>query len=228
MDELLTPVLMIDGDAEMCAAMQALFSRRGFQLDAEHDGLRGLVAALEDRHRLIVLDLTLPRVDGIQILRRLRRQREVPIIVLTGQAGLEDRVLALDAGADDFLPKPFEPEELLARVRAVLRRARASSQPARTGFTVNGVEFHPLARRVLINAVPVDLTAIEYDILESLARSPGRVLSRDVLIGLLHQRDAAPFDRSVDVHVHHLRGKLGRRRRLIRTVRGEGYMFCPE
>jgi len=221
------PVLLIDGDDGLCAVLQPYFGQRGLQLDAEHDGVRGLAAAIEGRHRLIILDLALPRVDGLQVLRRLRRGGDVPVIVLTAQAAIEDRILAFDAGADDFLAKPFEPEELVARVRAVLRRTGAAVRPIPAGFTVNGVEFHPATRRVLIGGTPVELTSIEYDILQCLARSAGRVLSRDTLIGLLHQRDAAPFDRSVDVHVHHLRRKLGRRRRLIRTVRGEGYLFCP-
>jgi len=222
------PVLLIDGDTASGATLQPLFAQRGFQLDAEHDGVRGLAAAIERRYQVVMLDLALPRIDGLHLVRRLRRHGDVPIIVVTARAAIEDRILAFDAGADDFVAKPAEPEELLARIRAVLRRAARPAAPGPDGFTVSGLEFHPSTRRVLSGGTPLELTSIEYDILECLARSAGRVLSRDALIGLLHQRDAAPFDRSVDVHVHHVRRKLGKRRRLIRTVRGEGYLFCRE
>jgi two-component system response regulator CpxR len=222
------PILLIDGDAAFGATLQPLFAQRGFQLDAEHDAVRGLAAASEGRYQLVVLDLALPRIDGLHVMRRLRRHGDVPIIVVTARAAIEDRILAFDAGADDFVAKPAEPEELLVRIRAVLRRAARAAAPGLDGFTAGGLEFHPSTRRVLSGGTPMELTSIEYDILECLARSAGRVLSRDTLIGLLHQRDAAPFDRSVDVHVHHVRRKLGKRRKLIRTVRGEGYVFCRE
>lgn len=218
-------ILVVDGDAELCALMQPLFERHGFTLDAEHDGVRGLVAALEGRHDLIILDVMLPGVDGIQLLRRLRRSSNVPVILVTARTAMEDRIRGFDAGADDCLPKPFGPEELVARVRAVLRRAGRGEEMSRAAFHASGLEVRPASREVLADGALLPLTSIEFDILACLARSAGRVLSRDVLAAVLHQRDAAAFDRSVDVHVHHLRKKLGRRRDLIRTIRGEGYLF---
>jgi two-component system response regulator CpxR len=227
-DKALTPILLVDGDAEFGALMQPSFELHGFALETERDGIRGLVAALEGRYELVLLDVLLPGVDGFQLLRRLRRSSDVPVIVVTAQNSPQDRILGFDAGADDYLPKPAGAEELLARIRAVLRRARRGAEPSRAAFVVNGVELRPATRDALVGGVPLGLTSMQYDILECLARSAGRVVSRDVLAGVLHQRDATPFDRSVDVHVHHVRRKLGGRRAAIRTVRGEGYLFCPE
>lgn len=218
-------ILVIDDDAELCALMQPFFARHGFVLEAEHDGVRGLVAALEGRHGLILLDVMLPGIDGIQVLHRLRRSSDVPVILLTARTAMHDRIAGFDAGADDYLPKPFGPEELLARIRAVLRRSERGGAAPRVPFRVNGLDFRPAAREALADGEALPLTSIEYDILECLARSAGRVVSRDTLAGVLHQRDAVPFDRSVDVHIHHLRRKLGRRRDVIRTVRGEGYLL---
>lgn len=220
-----TRVLVVDDDAELCELMKPFFERHGFVLDAEHDGLRGLVAALEGRHDLVILDVMLPGLDGIQVLHRLRRSSDVPVILLTARTAMEDRIEGFDAGADDYLPKPFGPEELVARIRAVLRRSGRGDEASRAAFHAGGLEFRPSSRDVLADGAPLPLTSIEFDILECLARSAGRVVSRDVLAAVLHQRDAVPFDRSVDVHVHHLRKKLGRRRDLIRTVRGEGYLL---
>ncbi|HNV03413.1 MAG TPA: response regulator transcription factor [Vicinamibacterales bacterium] len=218
-------ILVVDDDAELCELMKPFFERHGFALDAEHDGVRGLVAALEGRHDLIILDVMLPGIDGIQLLRRLRRSSNVPVILLTARTDMDDRIQGFDAGADDYLPKPFGPEELVARIRAVLRRAGRAGEVSRAAFHAGGLDVRPASRDVLADGALLPLTSIEFDILECLARAAGRVVSRDVLAALLHQRDAAAFDRSVDVHVHHLRKKLGRRRDLIRTIRGEGYLF---
>jgi two-component system, OmpR family, response regulator CpxR len=227
-DGALTPVLLVDADPDFGAVMQPSFELHGFALDTERDGIKGLVAALDGRHELVLLDVVLPGVDGFQLLRRLRRSSDVPVIVVTAQDSAQDRILGLDVGADGYLPKPIGAEELLAQIRAVLRRAQRGGERSRASFVVNGVELRPATREAYADSVPLGLTSIQYDILECLAHSAGRVVSRDVLVGMLHQRDATPFDRSVDVHIHHVRGKLGKRRAAIRTVRGEGYLFCPE
>jgi two-component system response regulator CpxR len=222
------PILIVDDDVELCALMAAFFARHGFRLDAEHDGRRGLARALEGRHRLLILDVMLPGIEGFEILRQVRRRSNVPIVMLTARTALEDRVVGLDAGADDYLPKPFGPEELLARIRAVLRRTEGGALPRPAPVAVNGVRVDPATREAWCDDAAVALTAIEYDILEFLLRAAGRIVSRDELIGALHHRDANPFERTVDVHVHHLRRKLATGRTIIRTVRGEGYLFCRE
>jgi two-component system, OmpR family, response regulator CpxR len=220
-------ILVIDDDLELCALMKEFFAQHGLELDAEHDGLRGLARALEGRHQLVILDVMLPGLDGFDILRQLRRRSRVPVIMLTARTALEDRIVGLDEGADDYLPKPFGPGELLARLRAVLRRTGEADATRPAAFEVNGIRLDPATRQVWAGGQPIEVTAIEFTILERLARSAGRVVSRDELIALLHQREASPFDRSVDVHVHHLRRKLGDRP-VIKTIRGEGYLFCPE
>ncbi len=222
------PILVVDDDVELCSLMAAFFSRHGFRLEPEHDGRRGLARALEGRHRLLLLDVMLTGIDGFEILRQVRRRSTVPIIMLTARTTLEDRVVGLDAGADDYLPKPFGPEELLARIRAVLRRAEGGPMARPASIVVNGVRLDPVTRGAWCDEAAVALTTIEYDILEFLIRAAGRIVSRDELIGALHHRDANPFERTVDVHVHHLRRKLGAGRTIIRTIRGEGYLFCRE
>src|SRR5207244_4383971 len=169
-----------------------------------------------------------PGLDGFEILHQLRRRSPVPVIMLTARIAQADRIAGLEAGADDYLPKPFGPEELLARIRAVLQRAR--QMPASPEqVEINGVRLNPATREVWRGAARVDVTSAEFDVLDVLMRSAGRVVSRDQLAAVLYQREATPFERSVDVHVSHLRKKLEMKdRELIRTVRGVGYLFCAE
>jgi two-component system response regulator CpxR len=170
---------------------------------------------------LVVLDVMLPGLDGFEVLRRLRRQSRVPVLMLTARGEDVDRIVGLELGADDYLPKPFNPRELVARIRAVLRRGEADA-PSPT-LSLNGVTLSPGARTVTADGAPVVLTSLEFDILERLLRAAGRVLSRDQLMQSLYDRPASALDRSIDVHVSHLRRKLGRDR--IKTIRGVGYVF---
>jgi two-component system response regulator CpxR len=168
-------------------------------------------------------------MDGFEILRALRKQSKVPVIMLTARGEDVDRIIGLELGADDYLPKPFNPRELAARIRAIMRRLEA--RPTETGarLEVNGIVLDPVSREVFAQGKPVEVTTFEFDILEMLMRSAGRVLSRDALMENMYNRKATPFDRSIDMHVSHLRKKLERKdRELIRTVRGVGYLFCPE
>jgi two-component system response regulator CpxR len=194
------------------------------RLEAVFDGRRGLARALAGGHDLILLDVMMPGLDGFELLRQVRRRSQVPVIMLTARTAQVDRVLGLDAGADDYLPKPFGPEELVARIRAVLRRS-GRTPDATEALEVEGVKLIPAAREVWSDGALVPVTTIEYDILEFLVRNAGRVVSRAELTAVLYQREASPFDRSLDVHVSHLRKKLGSRGLLIRTVRGVGYLF---
>jgi len=171
----------------------------------------------------------LPGLDGFEILRRLRQQSKVPVIMLTARGEDVDRIVGLELGADDYLPKPFNPRELAARIRAILRRYEprpAGAEDAPLGrIEVNGVMLDPGSRQVFSGGKPVELTTFEFDILEMLVRSAGRVLSRDALMENFYNRKATPFDRSIDMHISHLRKKLDRGDSLIKTIRGIGYQF---
>jgi two-component system, OmpR family, response regulator CpxR len=223
-----TSLLLVDDDAELCSLMADFFTQRGFKMEAVHDGRRGLARALDGNFNLILLDVMMPGLDGFELLRQLRRRSSTPVIMLTARTEPADRVMGLNSGADDYLPKPFGPEELLARIQAVLRRTQKTAyQP--DVLEVNGVRINPGTREVWLDRLPVEVTSIEYDILDLLMRSAGRPVSRDQLSAVLYQREASPFDRSVDVHVSHLRKKLEQKdRALIKTVRGVGYLFCSE
>jgi two-component system response regulator CpxR len=221
-------ILLVDDDVELCELMREFFEQHGMRLEAVHDGRRGLAQALHGEHDLILLDVMMPGLDGIELLRQVRRRSPIPVIVLTARTAQADRVLGLDAGADDYLPKPFGPEELLARVRAVLRRVDASWRPRAEVLELGPIRLAPSTREAWCNERELGLTSIEFDILELLVRSAGRAVSRDEVMTILHHRRITPFDRSLDVHVSHIRKKMGRCGALIRTVRGVGYLYGVE
>jgi two-component system, OmpR family, response regulator CpxR len=219
-------LLLVDDDVELAALMQEFFAQRGVALEMVYDGARGLARALEGKFDLLLLDVMMPGLDGFEMLRHFRRRSQTPVIMLTARTEQRDRIAGLDAGADDYLPKPFSPEELLARIRAVLRRTERAGLTRDEVVEVNRVRLDSGARSVRMDGNEVDLTSIEFDILEILVRSAGRVVSRDELMNILHQRESTPFERSVDVHVSHLRKKMESNRALIRTIRGIGYQFA--
>ena len=218
-------ILLVDDDVELCELIREFLARREVRLEAVHDGRRGLARALGGKHDLVLLDVMLPGLDGVEVLRQVRRRSPVPIIMLTARAAPADRVAGLDAGADDYLPKPFGPEELLARIRAVLRRAGRAPAAGAEALEVGGVRLVPGTREVSRDGRAVELTTLEFDLLEVLIRSAGRVVTRAALTAALYRRPPSPFDRALDVHVSHIRKKLGPRGELICTVRGEGYLF---
>jgi two-component system response regulator CpxR len=221
-------VLLIDDDMELCDLMREFFGARNIAVEAVHDGRLGLVRALSGAHDLILLDVMLPGLDGFEVLRQVRRRSAVPIILLTARTARVDRIAGLDLGADDYLPKPFEPEELVARMRAVLRRSGRVVRGGQEVIEVNGVKLVPGTREVWCDGSPLEVTTTEFDILELIVRSAGRILSRNELSSAIYRRPASPQDRSLDVHVSHLRRKLGHLGGLIRTIRGVGYLFCAE
>jgi two-component system response regulator CpxR len=221
-------ILLIDDDIELCELIQEFLAKHDIRVEAIHDGRRGLAKAFGGTHDLVLLDVMLPGLDGFELLRQVRRRSFVPIIMLTARTTKDDRIAGLDAGADDYLPKPFDPEELTARIRAVLRRVDRCAAGVPETLEVNRVKLSPATREAWSEGRPLELTTIEFDILDLIARSAGRVVSRQELTAALHQRPASPWDRSLDVHVSHLRRKLGRRGGLIRTVRGVGYLFRAE
>ncbi|MGA3072602.1 MAG: response regulator transcription factor [Bryobacteraceae bacterium] len=219
-------VLLVDDDTDLCALMADFFSQHEFAIEAAHDGPRGLARALEGQYDLVILDVMLPVLDGFELLKQIRRRSSVPVILLTARTAQTDRIAGLNAGADDYLPKPFGPEELLARMRAVLRRAGQGTAPSEVA-EAGGVRVDSQTREVWVEGEIVDLTAIEFDILDFLVRSAGRAVSRNELAAVLYQRESTPYERSLDVHISHLRKKLERGDRVqIRTVRGVGYFFA--
>jgi DNA-binding response OmpR family regulator len=219
-------LLLVDDDKELCTMMKEFFAEAGHRLDCEHDGRRGLVAAAGGTYDLAVLDVMLPVFDGFTVLQHLRRRSDLPVIILTARVQHRDRILGLNAGADDYLLKPFDPDELLARIHAVLRRTETTGWKANTDVTIGDIRINAITREVWIADSPAELTAMEFSLLEMLMRSAGRVVSRDEITLALLERDAAPFDRILDVHISHLRKKLKGSRSLIRTIRGVGYVFA--
>ncbi len=215
-------VLIIDDDIELCALLREFLERERFEVATVHEGIAGLETAAAGNFDLLVLDLMLPGLDGFSLLKQLRERSRVPVLVLTARGEDEDRIVGLELGADDYLAKPFNPRELVARIRAILRRAVRTKGK----IEVNGVLLDPGTREVFCDGRPIEMTTLEFDILEMLARSAGRVVSRDTLMENMYNRKATPFDRSIDMHVSHLRRKLETTRTLIKTVRGIGYQFC--
>lgn len=215
----------MDDDVDLGALISEFFTECGFHVHHASSSRQGLDLARMGRFDAVLLDVMMPGMDGFTFLEQLRRTSSVPVLMLTARTETSSRLRGFDAGADDYLPKPFEPQELLARVRAILRRAYG--EKPRT-MEVNGVGLDPGSRSVTLNSAPVAVTSIEYEILEVLLRNAGRVVSRDELTQRLYQRESTPFDRSIDVHVSHLRKKLDDDGTRIRTVRGIGYQFCLE
>jgi two-component system, OmpR family, response regulator CpxR len=216
-------ILLVDDDSELCELLQEFFARRNIELETVNDGRRGLARALNGGHNLLLLDVMMPGLDGFELLRLVRRHSQVPVIMRTARTTQADRVAGLDAGADDYLPKPFGTEELMARIRAVLRRSARAPKEAEI-LEVGGIRLIPSARQVLAEGAVLAVTTVEYDILEFLAHSAGRIVSRDELTAALYRRRATKFDRTLDMHICNLRKKLGRHGDLIRTVRGVGYL----
>jgi two-component system response regulator CpxR len=219
--------LLVDDDAELCALLSQFLTREGFTVTYENEGRSGLEKAMQPDVALVVLDVMLPGLDGFAILRRLRENSKVPVIMLTARGEDVDRIIGLELGADDYLPKPFNPRELAARIRAILRRYEARPPaPGSTRLEVNGVALDPGSREVVAQGRRIDLTTFEFDILELLMRNAGRVLSRDALMENFYNRKATAYDRSIDMHISHLRKKLESGDTLIKTIRGVGYQFC--
>lgn len=219
-------ILLVDDDAELAALVAEYFSGHGISLSHASNGEEGVTRAAEGSFDLVLLDVMMPKIDGFEALRQIRRRSAVPVIMLTARTEHGDRIAGLNAGADDYLAKPFSPDELLARIQAVLRRTGKGSALKPEILEANGVRLNSGTREVSCDGLPIEVTSIEYDILEVLVRSAGRVVSRDDLARFLYNRQANPFERALDVHVSHLRKKLDCRRSLIRTVRGVGYLFA--
>ena len=223
-------ILLLDDDVELCELLREYLAAENFEVEFAHEGSSGLSRALAESVDMVLLDVMLPGRNGFEVLRELREQSAVPVLMLTARGDDVDRIVGLEMGADDYLPKPFNPRELVARIRAVLRRQGEGGELL-PRLAVGDVALDPRSRTVHCGKLEVELTGVEFKLLEALLRSPGRVVSRDRLARVALDRPLEPFDRSLDVHVSNLRRKLGTfadGSPRIRTLRGEGYLLaCP-
>lgn len=222
-----TRVLLIDDDRRLFELLQEYFAGSGVELEHASDGERGLAELARATFDAVLLDVMMPGIDGLEVLRRLRARGPLPVLMLTARGDETDRVVGLELGADDYVPKPFSPRELLARLRAVLRRTQPSLSEER--LSAGGVEVDVLAREARRNGERIDLTALELDLLVALLRRAGRVVPRASLLALAGRDDAVVGERTVDVHISRLRKKLDDDPpTLIKTVRGVGYVLSRE
>ncbi|MGA2694712.1 MAG: response regulator transcription factor [Terriglobales bacterium] len=226
-------ILVIDDDVELCSLVAEYLAPEGFDVEWVYDGTRGLKRSLEGEHCLVILDVMLPGLNGLDVLRRIRAQSQLPVLLLTARGQDVDRIVGLEIGADDYLPKPFNPRELVARIRAILRRSAPIEKPEGDAMPevlrVGDVELDPATRTVLQDGVPVDLTSVEFNLLQALLQDAGRVVTREHLVDIVLGRKFSPFDRSIDMHVSKVRKKLGDSDNgadHIKTVRGVGYIFA--
>ena len=227
-----TTLLLVDDDLKLCRLVRQYLEPLGYTVSLAHNGEDGLQSALTNNFDAVILDIMMPKLDGFEVLRRLRAKSNVPVLMLTGLGDEADRIVGLEIGADDYLPKTFSTRELLARLRAVIRRSRLTAQQTieqpEALVTVGDLQMNPEARVASLASQPLTLTAVEYDLLLSLARSAGRVKTRERLLIEVAERDFEAFDRSIDVHISSLRRKLGddpKTPRFIQTVRSVGYVM---
>jgi two-component system, OmpR family, response regulator CpxR len=218
-------ILIIDDDSELGRMLADFFAREGWTCELADDGERGLKLLADAQHDAVVLDVMLPGTSGFDVLREIRARSQVPVIMLTARGEDTDRIVGLELGADDYLPKPFNPRELAARLRAVLRRSNATNSGP---LQINGLALDPNSRKVTVDDQTIQLTAAEFALLEKLLARPGEVVSKDDLAQHALGRELMPFDRSVDTHISRLRAKLGPLpdgEPRIQSVRGRGYLM---
>lgn len=237
MDEVTQPmrILMIDDDKKLCRLVGDYLEPMGYAVEAAHTGPNGLEMALQDHYDAVILDVMMPGMDGFELLGKLRGHSDVPVLMLTARGDETDRIVGLEMGADDYLPKTFSSRELLARLRAVTRRYRKGAveavDPSQDSLNYGSLAIIEAQRIVSLSGQVLVLTPLEYDLLVTLAKAAGRILSRDQLLDAVAGRSHEVFDRSIDVHISSLRRKLGddaRTPRFIKTVRSAGYLFLAE
>ncbi len=236
-DTVQSKILLVDDDRKLCRLIKEYLSPKGFHVETAYTGQEGLERALTKEFDAVILDIMMPGMDGLEVLRRLRAHSSVPVLMFTALGDETDRIVGLELGADDYIPKTFSSRELLARLKAVIRRSRMNTShpseqaegPEKTGqITIQDILINRDTRTVRQNRDIIELTPVEFDLLARLSENAGRILSRDQLIETVTGRDYSVFDRSIDVHISSLRKKLGddpRHPRYIKTVRGAGYMF---
>lgn len=226
-------VLIVDDDEELCELVSEYLSVEGFEVDSVNDGEAGLRAAVAELHDLVILDVMMPKLNGFDVLRELRKTSKIPVLMLTARGEDMERIVGLEIGADDYLPKPFNPRELVARIRAVLRRVEKSAVIAETQerLMAGELEMVTAARSAKFGDEELNLTAVEYDILAELVRSAGQVIKKEYLSRQVLERELSPFDRSLDMHISNIRkklGELGSKKGRIKTIRSVGYIFTTD
>jgi two-component system response regulator CpxR len=227
-------LLVVDDDTELCQLLSEYLLPEGYDVESVHSGMEGVERALSGDHALVVLDVMLPDVRGFDVLRQLRAQSRTPVLMLTARGNEQDRILGLEMGADDYLPKPFNPRELCARIEAILRRSggerRAMDVRVSGDLIVDDVTLNKASRLVRRRGETIELTTVEFDLLDVLLRNAGSVIARDELVLTVLNRPFSPFDRSIDTHVSNLRRKLGPGSDgldRIKSLRGVGYQYMP-
>ena len=224
-------LLIIDDDVELCNLLVDYLSRQNFNCQVENNGNSGQKRILDEEFNLVILDVMLPGTNGLDILRNIRRSSQVPVLMLTARGEESDRITGLELGADDYLAKPFNPRELLARIKAILWRSNRENSSSPAGKRVlesEGIRLDPFTRTVYLHEKPRKITSLEFDFLEALMKRSGEIVTRETLSLEVLEREFSPLDRSIDVHIGQLRKKIGLRENgepRIKTVRGTGYIF---
>ncbi len=223
-------VLIIDDDEELCELVSEYLGVEGFHVECVNDGESGLEAALSGEHDMAILDVMLPKMNGFDVLRNLREQSKLPVIMLTARGDDMERIVGLEIGADDYLPKPFNPRELAARLRAILRRSAVSSNgsDAAEKIDLDGIQLSPSSRTAMLDGTELNLTSVEFALLHELLKEAGKVVKKDDLSESVLERKLSPYDRSLDMHISNLRRKLGPRTdgsERIKTIRSVGYIY---
>ncbi|MCD6527705.1 MAG: response regulator transcription factor [Desulfuromonas sp.] len=224
-------ILIIDDDTELCELLSDYLTPEGFEIDCVHEGSQGAQQTLEP-YALVILDVMLPGMNGFDVLRQIRQNSQIPVIMLTARGDDVDRIVGLELGADDYLPKPFNPRELLARIRAIQRRAdnqTANTAASNQQLRVGDVQLSLGSREVHQDGKFIELTSVEFSLLEALLQQAGQVVSREILVEQVLGRRLLPYDRSIDVHISSLRKKLGPtndNHERIKTIRGVGYLYA--
>ena len=227
-------IILIDDDEELCELVSEYLIVEGFEVEAVHDGVGGLQKALSGDYELAILDVMLPKMNGFDVLRELRKTSKLPVLMLTARGDDMERIVGLEIGADDYLPKPFNPRELAARLRAILRRVEVSEenrQIENEKFQVDDVEVSLSGRSAKKDGEDLNLTAVEFDLLVALLKNAGKVINKESLSETVLDRKLSPYDRSLDMHISNLRKKLGSRDNSderIKTIRSVGYIYTTK
>jgi DNA-binding response OmpR family regulator len=223
----MSKVLIIDDDEELCELVSEYLSVEGFETSVVHDGVSGLSEARSGKYDLAILDVMMPKMNGFEVLKNLRTDSTLPVLKLTARGDDMERIVGLESGADDYLPKPFNPRELVARLRAILRRVQID-ETEREKILVDDIELSDTARTAKLDGEEVVLTSVEFDLLKHLLIGAGKVIKKEDLSLRVLDRELSPFDRSLDMHISNLRRKLGNRAdgsERIKTVRSVGYIY---